>query len=109
MAGRCLRMLGSPSALRASAKVPLELANLASRGAIRRYLDSHTDEAAAEAVREADEFLEHHLAEKTSFVSRAVASLELQLSADVNPYLDALLENFDAAWQSRHKVSDDES
>jgi hypothetical protein len=85
---------------RASVKAPLELADIASGGALRRLLDrGRADVQEAEIVDEVEAALDRQLADKEGFLSRAVASVEQQLSADVNPYVDALIEKFDETWR----------
>lgn len=87
-------------AARAGARAPLELVDIASGGALRRLLDrGKPDEIAeAEVVDEVEAALDRQLADKDGFLSRAVASVEQQLSAEVNPYVDALIEKFDKEW-----------
>jgi len=85
---------------RATAKAPLELADIASGGALRRLLDrGHHGVAEAEIVDEVEAALDRHLADQEGFLSRAIASVELQLSAEVNPYVDALIDRFDETWR----------
>ena len=80
-------------------KAPLELLDIAAGGALRRRLHTGTVEVAeAEAVDEVEAALDRQLADKENFLARAVAAVELQLSADVNPYVDALIERFDVLW-----------
>ncbi len=91
---------GALAAAKATAKAPLELANLASGGALRRLLDrGKPDVAEADVVDEVEAALDRQLAERDGFLSHAVASVELQLSAEVNPYVDALIERFDESWR----------
>lgn len=91
---------GALAAARATAKAPLEIANLATGGALRRLLDrGKTDVAEADVVDEVEAALDRQLAERDGFLSRAVASAELQLSAEVNPYVDALIDRFDELWR----------
>jgi hypothetical protein len=92
---------GAIAAARATLKAPLELADLLSAGALRRYLDRQADVTEADAVTEIDEALDKQLAEHSSFLARTVTAVELQLSAEVNPYLDALILRFDDIWKRR--------
>jgi hypothetical protein len=90
---------GLLGAARATVKAPLELVDIASGGALRRLLDKGKGEVAeAEAVDEVEAALDRQLADKDNFLARAVAAVEQQLSADVNPYVDALIERFDELW-----------
>jgi hypothetical protein len=91
---------GLLGAARATVKAPLELIDIASGGALRRRLNKGTEEIAeAEAVDEVEAALDRQLSDKEGFLSRAVASVEQQLSADMNPYVDALIECFDQKWR----------
>jgi hypothetical protein len=93
---------GAMAALRATLRAPLELADLATRGAVRRLLARKSPTITdAEAVDELDQAVETALASKTGFLSRAVAAIEVQLSAEGNPYLDSALEAFDRRWRAR--------
>ncbi|HEY0991246.1 MAG TPA: hypothetical protein VGD80_29535, partial [Kofleriaceae bacterium] len=89
-------------ALRATLRAPLELADLATRGAVRRLLARKSSTITdAEAVDELDQAVETALASKSGFLSRAVAAVEVQLSAEGNPYLDSALDAFDRRWRAR--------
>lgn len=91
---------GFLTAARATARAPLELIDLASGGALRRLLDKGNPEVAeAEMVDEVEAALERQLADREGFLSKAVGAVEQQLSAEVNPYVDALIERFDQQWQ----------
>jgi hypothetical protein len=91
---------GLLGAARATARAPLELIDIASGGALRRRLDKGREEVAeAEVVDEVEAALERQLSDKEGFLGRAVASIEQQLSGDVNPYVDALIERFDQKWR----------
>ena len=97
---------GAMAALRATLRAPLELADLATRGAVRRLLARKSPTITdAEAVDELDQAVETALASKTGFLSRAVAAFEVQLSAEGTPYLDAALEAFDRRWRARVAAS----
>lgn len=91
---------GALAAARATLKAPLELIDLASRGAIRRRLAKTADVAAGEQVDDSEAALAAALADKSNFLSRSVAAVEAQLSADVNPYLEATLDAFDRKWRA---------
>ena len=93
---------GAMAALRATLRAPLELADLATRGAVRRLLARKSSTITdAEAVDELDQAVETALASKSGFLSRAVAAIEVQLSAEGNPYLDSALDAFDRRWRAR--------
>ncbi len=93
---------GALAAARASLRAPLELADLATRGAVRRLLRARNDEVThAEAVDELDRTIETAIASKTSFLGRAAAAIEVQLSSDGNPYLDSAIDNLDRRWRAR--------
>jgi hypothetical protein len=92
---------GALAAARATLKAPLELIDLASRGAVRRLLADPSEVAATEQIDDSEAALAAALADKSNFLSRSVAAVELQLSADVNPYLEATIDAFDRRWRAR--------
>ncbi len=92
---------GAMSAARATLRAPLELADLATRGAVRRLLTRNSEVTEAEAVDELEASIETALASKTGFLSRTVAAVELQLSSEVNPFLDGAIEALDRRWRAR--------
>jgi hypothetical protein len=92
---------GALSAVRATLRAPLQLADLASRGALRRLLAKRNDITEAEAVDELDQAVETALASQNGFLSRTVAAVELQLSAEVNPFLDQAIDALDRRWRAR--------
>lgn len=99
---------GVLAAARATLKAPLELADIASRGAVRRLLAKQSQRAQivdgiveAEAVADVDLAVESALASKTDFLSRTATAVELQLSAEGNPFVDRVVENLDRRWRAR--------
>lgn len=92
---------GVLSAARATLRAPLELADIATRGAVRRLLARRTAVTEAEAVDELDQAIETALASKTGFLSRTAAAVEVQLSAEANPFLDSALDALDRRWRAR--------
>ncbi len=92
---------GALSAARATLKAPLELADLATGGAVRRLLSKKSEVTEAEAVDDVDRAVENALASKTGFLSRTVAAVEIQLSAEQNPFIDGAIENLDQRWRAR--------
>jgi hypothetical protein len=95
---------GALSAAKATLRAPLELADLASGGAVRRLLARRSEVTEAEHVDELEQAMEHALANRTGFLSRAVAAVEVQLSAEANPFLDAVIESLDRRWRARSGV-----
>lgn len=91
---------GLIAAARATLKAPLKLADLASRGAVRRLVADNAEVAPSEYVDETSAAVDAALADKSNFLSRTVAAVEIQLSADVNPYLDKAIEAFDRRWRA---------
>jgi len=89
------------SAARATLRAPFELADLASGGGLRRLLAKRSEVTDAEAVDEVEAAIETALANKDGFLSRTVAAVEVQLSAEANPFLDSALESFDRKWRAR--------
>jgi hypothetical protein len=95
---------GALAAARATLRAPLELADLATRGTLRKLLARKSEVTEAEAVDDLEVAVENALASKTSFLSRAAAAVEIQLSAEVNPFLDGVIELFDRRWRARMAV-----
>ncbi|MGE5183403.1 MAG: hypothetical protein ACM31C_15135 [Acidobacteriota bacterium] len=89
------------SAARATLKAPLELADLASGGALRRLLAKKIVVAEPEHVDELEQAMEAALANKEGFLARTVAAVETQLSSEANPFLDGALETLDRRWRAR--------
>jgi hypothetical protein len=92
---------GALAAARASLKAPLELADIASRGALRRLLAKKSEITEGEPVDELDKSIETALANRTNFLSRATLAVEVQLTAESNPFLDSVIESLDRRWRAR--------
>lgn len=92
---------GAMAAARATLRAPLELADLATRGALRKLLARRSEVTEGEAVDDLELAVENALASKTGFLSRAAAAVEIQLSAEVNPFLDGAIESLDRRWRAR--------
>jgi hypothetical protein len=86
------------AAAKATVRAPIELADIASGGAVRRLL-ARRDEV--EAAEEVDQAIEAHLSSQDGFLARAATAVELQLSAESNPYLDDLIGTFEEMWRAR--------
>lgn len=95
---------GALATVRASVRAPMELLDIASGGALRRLLTRGTGEV--EAVEEVDSAIDAQLSSKQSFLARAVQSIELQLSADENPYIDELIATFEGMWRARRSADE---
>ncbi|MBL0220430.1 MAG: hypothetical protein IPQ07_41990 [Myxococcales bacterium] len=91
---------GALSAAKATLKAPLELADLATGGALRRLLAKKSEVTDAEAVDTLEHSIETALEQKSGFLSRTVAAVEVQLSAEANPFLDTVIDNFDRRWRA---------
>lgn len=91
---------GALAAARATLRAPLEIVDLATRGALRKLLAKRPEVTEAEAVDDLEAAVESALASKTGFLSRAVAAVEIQLSAEVNPFLEGAIENLDRRWRA---------
>jgi uncharacterized protein (DUF697 family) len=89
------------AAARATLKAPLELADLASGGRVRKLLAKPSEVAQPEHVDDVEQAMEAALADKDGFLSRTVASVEAQLSSEVNPFLDGALDSLDRRWRAR--------
>ncbi len=95
---------GAMAAARATLRAPLELADMATRGAVRRLLTRRSSASGVtegEAVDELEQSIETALASKTGFLSRTVAAVEVQLSSEGNPYLDEAIDALDRRWRAR--------
>ena len=95
---------GALAAARATVRAPLELADIASGGRLRKLLAARTggsDVAEPEGVDETEQAMEQILADKTNFLSRTVAAVEAQLSSEINPFLDGAIESLDRRWRAR--------
>lgn len=91
---------GMLAAGRATVRAPFELFDIASGGMFRKLL-KRGDEAEAEAVDTVDTVIEKQLAAESSFLARSTKAIELQLSTDVNPYLDLVVAKFEELWRAR--------
>jgi hypothetical protein len=89
---------------RATVRAPLELADLVSGGRLRKALTSKSEVAEPEQVDDIEQMMERVLSEKSNFLARTVASVESQLSAEVNPFLDGAIESLDVRWRARMSV-----
>lgn len=92
---------GALSAARATLRAPLELADLASGGALRRMIAKRSEVTEGEAVDALELTIETALSQKTNFLSRTVAAVEVQLSAEKNPFLDSAIDTLDIRWKAR--------
>lgn len=92
---------GILSAGRATLKAPLELADLASGGRLRKLLAKKSEVTDAEAVDDLEQAIETELANKSGFLARTVAAVEVQLSAEGNPFVDGAIEALDRRWRAR--------
>lgn len=80
--GLSQRMLrrGLVAAARATARAPMELVDIASRGALRRLLERRrSGEDSVEVAQAVDTALEQQLASESSFLARASTAIEVQL------------------------------
>jgi hypothetical protein len=94
------------AAARATVRAPAEIVDIATAGMFRRLLarrqqDQQTTEMAA--AQEVDAVLEQQLALEESFLARATRAVELQLSVQANPYLDAVIDRFEHLWRRRRE------
>jgi len=96
---------GAIATVRASIRAPIELLDVASGGALRRLLTRGSDEV--EAIEEVDSAIDAELSSQRSFLARSVQAIELQLSADENPYIDELIATFEGMWRARRSASDE--
>lgn len=88
------------AAARATVRAPAEIVDIATAGMLRRLLARRqTSELAA--AQEVDAVLEQQLALEQGFLARATRAVELQLSVQANPYLDAVIDTFERLWRER--------
>ena len=106
--GRRLFRRSLIAAGRATVRAPVELIDIASRGAFRRLLSRNRSDQ-IEAAEEIDSRLDEQLRLQTSFLSRATTAIELQLSVEANPYLDHVVDNFERLWRERRSRKRDHS
>jgi hypothetical protein len=92
---------GALSAAKATLRAPLELADIASGGRLRKLIASKSEVTEAERVDEIEQAMEQALSEKSNFLARTVAAVEAQLSSEVNPFLDGALDSLDRRWRAR--------
>ena len=93
---------GALAGARTVARAPLELADRVSGGRLRKLLKrGDSDVTEAEAVDAVDELVEKELTSTDGVLARAAAAVELQLSAEVNPFLDQAIDRLDSLWRSR--------
>lgn len=95
---------GALAAGRATLRAPLELVDVVSGGRLRKMLAARSESAGVaepEHVTAIEQVMDEALAEKTNFLSRAVVAVETQLSAEVNPFLDSVIESLDRRWRAR--------
>lgn len=92
---------GALAGARTVVKAPLALADRASGGRLRKLLNRGSDVAEPEAIDELDAIVDRELASADGVLARAAAAVELQLSAEGNPYLDHAIDRFDGLWRAR--------
>lgn len=92
------------AAARSTVRAPLELADLVSGGRLRKALASKNEVAEPEHVDDIEQMMERVLSEKSNFLARTVASVEAQLSSEVNPFLDGAIASLDRRWRARMSV-----
>jgi hypothetical protein len=85
-------------------RAPLELVDLVSGGRLRKMLAAKSESsgvAEPEHVDDIEHAMERALADKNNFLARTVASVEAQLSSEINPFLDGAIESLDRRWRAR--------
>jgi hypothetical protein len=92
---------GALAAAKATLRAPLELADIASGGRLRKLLAAKSEVTEAERVDEIEQAMEAALSEKANFLARTVAAVEAQLSSEGNPFLDSALDSLDRRWRAR--------
>jgi len=92
---------GVLAAARATVKAPLELADLATGGRVRKLLAKQTGVHEPEHVGDIEQAMDAALENKDGFLARTVTAVEVQLSSEVNPFLDGALDSLDRRWRAR--------
>jgi hypothetical protein len=92
---------GVLAAARATVKAPLELADLATGGRVRKLLAKESEVTTPEHVGDLEQAMDAALANKDGFLARTVTAVEVQLSSEVNPFLDGALDSLDRRWRAR--------
>jgi hypothetical protein len=104
--GHHLFRRGLAAAARATLRAPAEILDIATAGRLGRLLARRRedqDSIELAAAQEVDAVLEQQLAAEQSFLARATRAVELQLSVQGNPYLDAVIDNFERLWRHRRE------
>jgi hypothetical protein len=94
------------AAAQATVRAPAEIVDIATAGMLRRLLARRQQSQQTmemTAVQEVDAVLEQQLALEQSFLARATRAVELQLSVQGNPYLDAVIDRFEDLWRRRRE------
>lgn len=94
---------GLLAAAKATVRTPVEMADMLSGGRLTKLLHGDSE---VEAATEVDETLEMQLRADKSYIARSATAIELELAVDRNPYLDDLIDTFDALCAARRE--DDE-
>lgn len=97
---RHLFQRGLLAAAKATLRTPVEIADLLSGGRVTKLLHGESE---VEVVTEVDEALERQLSSEKNFLARSALAIELELAADRNPYLDNLIDTFDALWTAKRE------
>ena len=91
---------GLLAAARATVRKPVEMADMLSGGRVTKLLRGSSE---IEAATEVDETLEMQLRADKSYLARSATAIELELAVDRNPYLDDLIDTFDALFAARRE------
>lgn len=94
---------GLLAAAKATVRAPVEMADTLSGGRLTRLLRGESE---VEAVTEVDETLEMQLRGDKSYIARSATAIELELAVDRNPYLDNLIDTFDALCTARNEENE---
>ncbi len=87
---------GIIASAKATARAPAELLDIASGGRLRKML-TRGDEV--EAIAEVDDAIAQSMEGEHGFLARAANAVEVQLSAEGNPYLEELISQFETRWR----------
>ncbi len=82
-------------------RTPFEILDFTSRGAIRRLL---TRDNEVQAIAELDQAVEGQTDAKTGILAKTAATLAMELTPEVNPYLEKLIATFEQLWQKHNEI-----
>jgi len=92
---------GATAALKSLAKAPVEFVDTISKGTLKRLLTGSSED---DVIVEVDDAIERQLKAQDSFIARATKAIEIQLTAETNPYMENLVTTFEAMWRQQQNT-----